>query len=626
MNTPVEPRPDELPPVSIPSFFEWLPNNPAHVLYPTQPFTNIAVAASGGGFRAAAYMLGTLSYLNHAQFDQKPLLAQVTYLASASGGSLATAFYRKALFDNQPFGGYYQTMTEFLTGTKTVQAVSKLLADDTAWPVDGKRRNLINAFAKVYDQQLEGLTLGDFFTSNPAVPVQEMCFNTTEFYQGLPFRFQTRQTGMTNLIGNKYLNFQAKGIDAAKKIKIGDIIAASSCFPAGFEPMRFPDDFAHDQLPKDVLQRAIHFPERPPVEIGKNYPKRTFGLMDGGIVDNQAIGSMLEADRRRTKVGACFTIVIVTDVSNQYIPPFVPGQPTAGKPWQQMTVPGVWKGVRRLTNRLFLLGLFAFVVSLLLVILATNVWLKVTGALFIVPSLLISLLDWLAGQAERKATQSVKTFTAKSPLLSDKGIRPLLSFLANLPLGTLVGMLSERIQSVVILASDLFLKRIRRADYTQLYEDPAWQFRRVANFIYDLSEGDQPNREAPLNKDTDTKDTPKKETKPEKPDWRGPEKIRLTPLPALAALAEKARLMDTTLWFDEAHQDHLDAVIATGQFTTCYNLIKYLFRLEQEEKGYGRLTDDVKQSVQQLKTQLLTDWDRFQQDPLWLHTHSQLQN
>lgn len=618
MNTPVESRPDELPPSSIPNFFEWLPNNPAHVLYPTRPFTNIAVAASGGGFRAAAYLLGTLSYLNHAEFEQNPLLAQVTYLASASGGSLATAFYRKSLFDKQPFGDYYRTMIAFLTGTKTVQAVSALLADDTAWPVGGKRRNLINAFAKVYDQQLNGLTLGDFFTDDPAVPVQEMCFNTTEFYQGLPFRFQTRQTGMTNRIGNKNLYFRTEGIDAAKKIKIGDIIAASSCFPAGFEPMRFPDDFAHNQLSKDVLQQAIHFPERPPVEIGKDYPRGTFGLMDGGIVDNQAIGSMLEADRRRTnKLGACFTMVIVTDVSNQYIPPFVPGQSTAGQQWQQMTVPGIWKGVRRFTNRLFLLGLFAFVASLLVVVLVPNVWLKVTGALFIIPSLLVGGLDWLAGKAERKVAQSVKTLTAKSPVLSDKGIQPLLNFLANLPLGTIVGILSERIQSVVILASDLFLKRIRRADYTQLYEDPAWQFRRVANFIYDLSEGNRPNRDEQLKKDAT-----KKGGEQQKTDWRGSEKVRLTPSPVLAAMAEKARLMDTTLWFDDAHQDHLAAVIATGQFTTCYNLIKYLFRLERETAAYSRLTDDVQQSVQQLKVQLLDDWDRFQQDPGWLHTHS----
>ena len=80
--------------------------------------------------------------------------------------------------------------------------------------------------------------------------------------------------------------------------------------------------------------------------------------------------------------------------------------------------------------------------------------------------------------------------------------------------------------------------------------------------------------------------------------------------------------METTLWFDDAHQDHLAAVIATGQFTTCYNLIKYLFRLERETAAYSRLTDDVKQSVQQLKVQLLDDWDRFQQDPGWLHAHS----
>jgi hypothetical protein len=43
-----------------------------------KPFDNIGIAFTGGGFRAAAFALGTLSYLHHLDLDQIPPLSPKT--------------------------------------------------------------------------------------------------------------------------------------------------------------------------------------------------------------------------------------------------------------------------------------------------------------------------------------------------------------------------------------------------------------------------------------------------------------------------------------------------------------------------------------------------------------------
>lgn len=72
-------------------------------------------------------------------------------------------------------------------------------------------------------------------------------------------------------IGNNKHNIPR---DVAKNIKLSEILAVSSCFPGGFEPVVFPDDF--------------DFYNNKDCEDFCNGCK-SFGLMDGGIVDNQGI-------------------------------------------------------------------------------------------------------------------------------------------------------------------------------------------------------------------------------------------------------------------------------------------------------------------------------------------------
>jgi hypothetical protein len=54
-----------------------------------KPFDNIGIAFSGGGFRAASFALGTLSYLHHLGLDR-----QISFSSSASAGVLPIYYIR----------------------------------------------------------------------------------------------------------------------------------------------------------------------------------------------------------------------------------------------------------------------------------------------------------------------------------------------------------------------------------------------------------------------------------------------------------------------------------------------------------------------------------------------------
>ncbi|MBK8748244.1 MAG: hypothetical protein IPM04_10325 [Saprospiraceae bacterium] len=121
---------------------------------------------------------------------------------------------------------------------------------------------------------------------------EAVAYNSTEFNNGLNFRF--RNKGKFNGSARVIVPYAV-----AVEIKLSDVLASSSCFPGGFEPMLWPNDFVH----ADSINLEKH---------AKN--NRTVGLMDGGIYDNQGIESVLKYN---SKAGEpYFDLVIVSDVSS----------------------------------------------------------------------------------------------------------------------------------------------------------------------------------------------------------------------------------------------------------------------------------------------------------------------
>ena len=155
-------------------------------------------------------------------------------------------------------------------------------------------------------------------------------------------------------------------------------------------------------------------------------------------------------------------------------------------------------------------------------------------------------------------------------------------------------MVMNRAKSVLMMSSEVFLKRLRQVNYDALYEDEQWKDRVMSSTVYELRPGEQ---------------------------WRGLHKdgsrtAFLTPSEAMQQNSALAASMGTTLWFtDEEKSNGMpQALLAAGQYTMCYNLLKYILRIEENpvDLTAGHYT------LIALKGQLFEAWERFQQDPRWM--------
>ncbi|NJK52252.1 MAG: patatin-like phospholipase family protein [Leptolyngbyaceae cyanobacterium SU_3_3] len=107
---------------------------------------------------------------------------------------------------------------------------------------------MANVYADTFLKSPQGIpyTLRTILDSK--ISVEEIAFNATEFRTGVAFRFQ-KSTNDSALIGNGNVSIPK---ESAKDIRLADIVAASSCFPGGFEPMDFLM-ILHGQIIKCLL-------------------------------------------------------------------------------------------------------------------------------------------------------------------------------------------------------------------------------------------------------------------------------------------------------------------------------------------------------------------------------------
>src|SRR5690606_38032324 len=93
------------------------------------------------------------------------------------------------------FEDFFRHLNSQLEGEQMVHEAVRILKDDQEWVDSAKSRNIINAFSKVYHEGLfsiiepaEERTLQKLM-DQPA-HLEEVCFNATDFYTGISFRFQ----------------------------------------------------------------------------------------------------------------------------------------------------------------------------------------------------------------------------------------------------------------------------------------------------------------------------------------------------------------------------------------------------------------------------------------------------
>ena len=607
---------------------------------PFSPFQSIALCFSGGGFRAAAFSLGVLSYLNKVKMTDEggetSLLSHVTFIASASGGSITNLLYSSYLFkyrnEEKAFRQCLKKLYADMKGESLLEEATAILAKASMWDQPGmtKQRNVINAFSRVYDEKLFDGETFDVFWREPLHKDFAVCFNATEFTRGISFRFQHESNHkLFSWAGNKYIHFDPAMKEVMGRVKLADILAASSCFPSGFEPIIFPEDFAYTShspgksLPVQELRGSVTVTDYDTLAAPL---KESIGLMDGGVADNQALYSAMYADERRQEKGpGPFDLIMVNDVTSYFMKPYeVTPQIQSGKPE---------KNIQYYLNKLdgaikWLKWICVLFISILLISLAGILLLESNAldALFYFLSgfsvlgvgVIIGLqylmnvvpgvTKYLSGKREDAIIEMINKNSEVK--FSESVISNLLAFLKETRLTNLKQLIMSRVNSVITMTVEVNLKQVRRLIYSRFYEKEIWNNRRASAFIYELSPGNQASRKE--------KFATAKETDPTFYLTRDDKDLLLDLKTRIPVIAEAASKMGTTLWFVEKEMkaEMLDKIIQCGQFTACANLLEYTLTLiRQAEAGVLHFDAGVTDKLKAVKVILLADWDAFRERP-----------
>jgi hypothetical protein len=672
------------------------------------PFQKIALALSGGGFRAASYSIGTMSYLHHLKYTgkdgkERSLLDNVEFISSASGGTYAGMLYAAYTKKGIPFETAYKDILEFMTGEGLLDKVLTLMNEDEKWENMEKSRNFINAFARIYDEKLfKGETFGVFWGEGIGTPPVktagdnaddasrkrgngqprdiEVCFNATEFYRGLSFRWQTGGTISTlsgtssveGKTGNQYIYFDKNsktGLDTLKQIKLGDIMASSSCFPAGFEPIIYPRDFTWSEK-KNGKEEGLNSNTLEQAMIITDYNNRprsldcSLGLMDGGIDDNQGLYSAMLADKRRRTMpynnpnpDNGFDLVIITDVASYFMDPYEPPAPLEKGDLRKKNVADLVKGwakdLKKLNGLLKITGIVSVIMLvaaiLLLVFAEPGGWTNL-GYLLLSPAILLLLLvvfaaGYKAGSplpgklsgafnaSDKETVSALKQGMSSLAGFSDTALSSMVRYLKGAKLSVLEQMGKARVGSMLSLLLDVNLKQTRRLIFDiffgSFYGKDIWANRRVFNVVYELSLFNIASRESTIRSKFGSKDL----TLPVpavNDDWaKNCEDLLLEGCAKLSSVAEQARTMGTTMWYDKEDSDskRMDKVVACGQFTTCAKMLEYALVLERILEQESSFPSDKKtlqfgdfdlDLFRKMRRQLEDDWKAFKADPFFM--------
>lgn len=244
----------------------------------------IGLALSGGGYRAAAYHIGTLRALKRLG-----ILEKVDVISSVSGGSITAAYYalhkddfeefeksfiaklRKGVLDTSILRLVYLGIFLFLLVVATILFLIlcpwcwcwKILVAICSWitiiigivwvflkwqfGILPLNRLIMEEYDKYF---FEGKTLTDL----PNKPV--LTINATEITNNRIFSFS-----QTKVSGGKFKEELFK----KEKIPLSFAVMASSAFPVGIDPVVFPSEYMTEERS----------------EANKPY------LIDGGVYDNQ---------------------------------------------------------------------------------------------------------------------------------------------------------------------------------------------------------------------------------------------------------------------------------------------------------------------------------------------------
>lgn len=237
----------------------------------TRSTAGAALCLSGGGYRAAIFHLGALLRLH-----QLGLLHRLELISSVSGGSIAAAwlaacYLRQRAADGESFADWCDRLDFLADVVEPFRVVASTdlrtrpvvltFAWNWLWP-----STRVNLLRRGYQAFFGDLALRDL----PQSPRFVFCATNLTF--GVNWEFSRRRTG----------DFQTGYLRRHGKISLARAVAASSCFPPLFGPVRFPanaEDFVGGKY------RGVD---------GEHLRDRV-ELSDGGVYDNMATEPALKS-------------------------------------------------------------------------------------------------------------------------------------------------------------------------------------------------------------------------------------------------------------------------------------------------------------------------------------------
>ena len=514
----------------------------------------ISLSLSGGGFRATAYHLGVLFYLDKLVLSNgDKLLDHVNVISGISGGSLTALWFIQGEIKRRSRALIFRELYHILENANVAKDIL-----DTNFNVEDPNCKFTECLSKIYSELFfKDDVFQTILDGIQQCHVHHFSVDATDFSTALPFRFQATKKMPGRFpygyIGNKKCNIPR---DLAGTLKLADIMAASSCFPIAFEP--FVIDSSYNERFKNSAFMA---------------DQRQIVLMDGGIIDNLGIDPIMRAyEQMKPKK---IDLMILSDVTQKSIPQYIAHECCEKKE----TTERLYNKYKRLVKLIKYICMISFLCLLF------SFWVNTLPLLWL--GVLLPCLGFL--WVNHKYVDP----WLKLPPTSYNGLDIPLSKFMKVRLKYLIEFTMNRVKSSYIMVNNIVMSHIRRVSLNSLYTNPFLKNRVILNAQYTLiSEGKWKD------------DMMHKDYLP----------TLMRPSQKILEVTDEAHSMPTTLWFSEEDIDNkkIDKLIACGEYTICWNLLEYICGLELESNK-GKLGPLVN-----LKKQLLKDWNKFNENPLFM--------
>ncbi len=434
--------------------------------------------------------------------------------------------------------------------------------------------SIIKELGNVYDSVFfQGNTFQSLYDVVQKSHLHHYAAYATDISNALPFRFQVAKKEYGDVtIGNEV---KCVKLENAKKYRLSDILAASSCFPIAFEPINFPRDFKDYSEDDEFAQSNM----------------QTM-LMDGGIIDNQGIDYLMEADRQMFVVNdekiKGIDLAIISDAASSASEDTLNGS-------NDKKGCSTWLFNIGLTLRLWLLEkLKALTVmkiqwnlgSMLVVLMVLGVFqnFQTIGAVLFWGGMFACVLMFLIIGMLKKLTPDTLEKNSQFDIPTN--------LIWKIDFNQYFRIVSKRYKSFSKVVSTVMMGHIRKKNIEMLTLNSRWTNRFVIPCISSLTSNGA---------------------------WKKDEKARKMMAGAyeLMRISDVASNFHSTLWFSK---DDLDKgipkqILACGQFSICYELYMWV---DSHNGRQANMQGVLSRISKDLKGTLKEDWRNFKENPYML--------